>query len=110
MGEFKPLSMQRAIRADDSLTAPQKSLLVFAALRATSNGPDAGHVRASLEMLSKDASCSTKTAGRVFAEDQAHVMKYFRRVIRHTRQVNLWFHLTPDTESAVVADSDPVAP
>lgn len=107
MGEFKPLTMQRAIRADDKLTGTQKSLLVFAALRTASHGPDAGHVKASLEQLAKDASCSAKTAGRVFSDDQPHVMAYFRRVARRTRQVHLWFRLTPDTESAVAEDANP---
>lgn len=109
MGEFKPLTMQRAIRADDNLTGTQKSLLVFAALRAQSHGPDAGHVKASLELLAKDASCSAKTAGRVFGVGQTHVLSYFRRVTRRTRQVHLWFRLTPDAESAVGEEADTAA-
>lgn len=102
MDEFKPLTTQRAIRADSNLTPTQKSLLVFATLRAVSHGSDAGHVRASLEKVAEDAGYSAKTAWRAFAEDQGPVLAYFRRISRHTRQVHLWFHLTPERERATV--------
>lgn len=100
MSEFKPLSAMVAIRGDDTLTSTHKHLLCMAALRATNKGPDAGKVRASLELLAQDASLASKTAERAFKDER--VLAYFQRVDRSTRRINLWFHLTtPDTESAV---------
>lgn len=96
--KFDVLGTMRAVREDDGLTASQKALLVFAALR-TNNGD--GKVRASLELIADDAGLSRKTAHRAFGEDQSEVLKYFSRVERSRRRVDIWFNLHPerDTES-----------
>lgn len=103
---FQPLATQRAIRDDSQLSSTQKHLLHVATLRATSKGAEAGRVRASLAMLAADAGVSAKSAERTFKHDQEQVLSYFRRVVRCTRQTQLWFHLTPDTESAVTPDTE----
>lgn len=99
MARFDVLTAQRAIRDDRSLTGPQVGLLLCATLRADSRGAEPGRVRASLELLAKDAKVSDKTAQRAFREDP--VVRYFARVERQTRSVGLWFHPTPERESAV---------
>ncbi|MFY1687285.1 hypothetical protein [Plantactinospora sp. WMMB782] len=91
--EFDVLGTMRAVREDEKLTASQKALLVFTALR-TNNGD--GKVRASLELIADDAGLSRKTAHRTFGDDQPEVLKYFRQVERSRRRVDLWFHLQPD--------------
>lgn len=99
MTEFNPLDTMRAIRDDHDLTTTHKGLLWAAVLRADNTGRDAGRVRASLELLAKDAGLSSKSAERAFRDER--VLAYFRRVERRTRQVGLWFALTPDTVSVV---------
>jgi hypothetical protein len=91
---FKPLDLMRAVRDDKVLSATQRHLLHVASLRADSDsdkGREAGRVRASLELLATDAGLSSKSAERAFRDE--HVLSYFRRVERSTRQVNLWFRL-----------------
>ncbi|MGC5381245.1 hypothetical protein ACPXB1_22495 [Micromonospora sp. DT68] len=90
---FDVLGTMRTVRADEKLSASQKAMIVFAALRT--NNAD-GKVRASLEMIADDAGLSRKTAHRAFGEDQPEVMKYFRQVERTRRRVDLWFNLRPD--------------
>ena len=106
MTTFEPLTIQRAIRDDGNLTATQKHLLHVAALRADNS---TGKVRASLELLAKDAGYARKSAGRAFSEPA--VVRYFARIDRQTRATHLWFHLpTRDTESPVIGDTaSPVA-
>ncbi|MFI6243955.1 hypothetical protein ACIBEF_29225 [Micromonospora sp. NPDC050795] len=91
--EFDVLGTMRAVRGDVELSATEKAMVVFAALR-TNNGD--GKVRASLEMIAEDAGLSRKTAHRAFGEDRPEVLKYFRQVERSRRRVDLWFKLQPD--------------
>lgn len=105
---FDVLGTMRTVRADEKLSASQKAMIVFAALRANN---DDGKVRASLELIADDAGLSRKTAYRAFGEDQPEVLKYFRQVERSRRRVDLWFHLNPgeiperDTESHSEAEA-----
>lgn len=99
---FDLMGTLRAVRNDKSLSTTQKGLLWCAALRADNDsdrGRTAGRVRASLELIAKDAACSAKSAERAFKEPQ--VLAYFDQVDRHTRRVGLWFHLTPDSMSGI---------
>lgn len=92
----------RAIRSDTSLSSTQKALLWAAVLRSDNDGRDAGRVRASLDLLARDAGLSAKSAERAFKGNQANVLAYFARVERRTRRINLWFNLTtPDAESGL---------
>ena len=92
--EFDVLGTMRAIRKDKLLSASAKALLVFAALRANKHD---GKVRASLEMLAEDAGLSRRTVERALAKDQHETLKYFSRVERSRRRVDLWFNLDPST-------------
>lgn len=105
---FNALGIMRSIRDNPDLTSTQKALLWSAAMRAdndSARGREAGRVRASLELLAKDAGLASKSAERAFRTPG--VLAYFARVDRSTRRVGLWFHLTtPDTESAVTPDTE----
>jgi hypothetical protein len=104
---FQPLTMQRAIRDDATLTAPEKGLLLVAVLR-TDNGTR--RVRASLQRLAEDAGLGYRTARRVFQPANGKVMRYFETVERGPRFVNLTFcssdRVQDAAEDATVADSD----
>lgn len=91
MSDFKPLDMQRAIRDDDALRGSEKGLLWAAVLRTDNR---TRKVRASLEMLAKDAGYHRNTAKATFRDDNVPVMRYFEKVERSKREVNLWFHST----------------
>ncbi|MEV5765659.1 hypothetical protein AB0L34_13985 [Micromonospora sp. NPDC052213] len=101
--KFDAFGTMRAVREDDKLTAPQKAVLVFAVLR-TNNGD--GKVRASLEMIASDAGLSRRTAERALAEDQAEALKYFDRVERSRRRVDLWFKMEPSATESRTRESD----
>jgi hypothetical protein len=105
--KFQPLSMQRLIRDDRSLTATEKGLLLCGVLR-TDN--PTRRVRASLQVLAKDAGVGYRTARRAFAPDNNTVLRYFEKVERGKRHVNLTFAHPDDvpaarSELAVVAAS-----
>lgn len=100
---FDVLGTMRALRNDKSLTTTQLALLMCAVLR-TDN--DSMKVRSSLELLAKDANCSEKTARTAFK--QPEVLKYFSKVDRQTRSINLWFHPTPVMVTGVDGDVTPV--
>lgn len=98
MSEFKPLSMQRAIRDDTALKKAEKALLWAAVLRTDNR---TRKVRASLELLAKDAGYHPNTAKTIFRDDNETVMRYFEKVERSRRSVNLWFHGTLDNPTSM---------
>lgn len=89
MSDFKPLDAQRAIRDDAALNVSGKALLWSAVLR-TDNATR--KVRASLTMLAKDAGVHRNTATATFAETNTPVVRYFEKIERRTRRIDLWFH------------------
>jgi hypothetical protein len=89
LSEFKPLDAQRAIRDDEALRGADKAFLWAAVLR-TDNATR--KVRASLAMLAKDAGFHSNTATNVFAETNEPVLRYFEKVDRQPRRIDLWFH------------------
>lgn len=98
MSDFRPLDMQRTIRDDGDLRGSEKGLLWAAVLRTDNK---TRKVKASLELLAKDAGLDRKTASRAFRKDNGAVMGYFEKIERCRRGVNLWFKPTVewDTES-----------
>jgi hypothetical protein len=101
MSEFKPLDAQRAIRDDKALRGADKAFLWAAVLR-TDNGTR--KVRASLAMLAKDAGFHANTATNVFAETNEPVLRYFEKVDRQPRRIDLWFHPSTRLTAGVSRD------
>jgi hypothetical protein len=103
MTKFNVLATMRAIRGDKSLSTTQKAFLWDACLRTNNT---TCKVRMSLEGLAEDCGASSKTAYRVFSKENENVLKYFSRVERNSRTVDLWFFPLPDTESVIDEDSE----
>lgn len=49
-------------------------------------------VRASLSVLARDAGLHRNTATAAFAETNTKVLRYFEKVVRRERRIDLWFH------------------
>ncbi|MEL5958053.1 hypothetical protein AADR41_25400 [Streptomyces sp. CLV115] len=101
--KFDVLGTMRAIRDDKSLSTTQKAFM-FAAVLRTDN--KSCKVRMSLEGLAEDVKSSSKTAYRVFAKENENVLRYFSKVERNSRSVDLWFHPLPDTVSVIDEDTE----
>jgi hypothetical protein len=83
---FDVLGTMRAIRNDKELSSTEALLLMCAVLRTDNK---TRKVRYSLEGLADDAKVNRKTATRVFQGEE--VLKYFSKVVRNKRVVDLWF-------------------
>ncbi|MGJ9412376.1 hypothetical protein ACHAAC_06665 [Aeromicrobium sp. CF4.19] len=92
MNEFKPLDVARAIRDDEELSKVDKPFMWAATLRTDNKSRK---VRASLEMLAKDAGFHPNTAYKVFASNNKAVMRYFEQPERSARSVQLRWLSTP---------------
>lgn len=103
MSDFKPLDMQRAVRADNALSKTDKPFLWAAVLRADNK---TRKVRASLELLAKDTGWHPNTAYKTFSDDNHAVMRYFEKVERTGRSVQLWFRPAVETTPAVDSQND----
>lgn len=93
---FKPLDTLRVIRDDDVLTSSEKTLLVFAVLRADNT---TRRVKASLRLLATDAGVGYRTARRAFEPGNGRVLRYFSQVERAPRRVDLTFNSSVGTGS-----------
>lgn len=89
VSEFKPLDASRAIRDDETLRGADKAFLWAAVFRTDNN---TRKVRASLALLAKDAGFHANTATTVFAETNEAVLRYFEKIDRQARRLDLWFH------------------
>jgi hypothetical protein len=93
---FRPLDMGRRLRDDPELSNTEKLVLLVATLRTNKSG----RVRASFEILAKDASLSTKSVSRVVSGTGA---ARYLQATRHGRRVDLdWL---PDGVSSVDGDT-----
>lgn len=100
MTNFDVLGTMRAVRNDSTLSNSEKSLLWAAALRTDSRTM---RVRASMELLAADTQLSYRSVRRAFEGDGPGNGRYFAKVSRSRRRLDLWFH--PSPESAIVSPS-----
>lgn len=89
--KFDVLGTMRAIRDDESLSTAQAAILLCAVLRTDNSTMK---VKYSLEGLAVDAKCNEKTVRRAMQDPE--VLKYFSKVERNSRRVDLWFNQVDD--------------
>jgi hypothetical protein len=87
----------RAIREDDHLRSTQKLVLLCAVLRMDNS---TGRVRASHEILARDAAVSTKTISRAMADPR---VRRFVEIVELKRGKNYTFRPSPLTVPATEA-------